>query len=243
MTVLVLTVISSTSPSFYTLSLHSFSTSFPLPHLSSFPSFPFCLPLSPYISFPFLPPSLSSSFSPLSPLLQVWSCVQCSCLFHLQCIQQWVRDGTRQQTLLSPELFPAQDLGWSCPKCRHDYPHSQFPQKYVCFCGKQVRKTSAVIRQNQQAALHQPSSLFPRPCAFVACIQNSRRIPYCKRQTRRAWERDYQPSFSQVGTNCLDQINSSTKNASYQVPSIPATQHVIRASHCSVEDLVHVLIV
>jgi len=68
----------------------------------------------------------------------VWSCIQCYCLFHLQCIQQWVRDGTRQQTLLSPELFPAQELYWSCPKCRRDYPHSQFPQEYVCFCGKQV---------------------------------------------------------------------------------------------------------
>lgn len=67
-----------------------------------------------------------------------WSCRQCYCLFHLQCIQQWARDGVKQHSLLSPELFPAQDLLWSCPKCRREYPQAKFPQKYYCFCGKQV---------------------------------------------------------------------------------------------------------
>ena len=33
-----------------------------------------------------------------------------------------------------------------------------------------------------------PPSLVPRPCAFVACS-----ISYCKRQTRKAWERGYPP--------------------------------------------------
>jgi NF-X1-type zinc finger protein NFXL1 len=68
----------------------------------------------------------------------VWSCAQCYCLFHLQCIQQWARDGERQLSLLSVELFPGQEIHWSCPKCRLDYPTSQFPKTYVCFCGKHI---------------------------------------------------------------------------------------------------------
>jgi hypothetical protein len=68
----------------------------------------------------------------------VWSCSQCYCLFHLQCIQQWARDGERQLSLLSPELFPGQEVLWSCPKCRLEYPMNQFPKTYFCFCGKYV---------------------------------------------------------------------------------------------------------
>ena len=69
----------------------------------------------------------------------VWSCKQCYCVFHLQCIQQWVVDGVQQQSLLSPDLFPGLEQLWSCPKCRYEYPRSQCPQKYMCFCGKMVR--------------------------------------------------------------------------------------------------------
>ena len=73
----------------------------------------------------------------------VWSCDQCSCLFHLMCIQQWARDCLNlvQQSTLSPDLFPdlAATKNWSCPKCRRDYPHSQIPRTYYCFCKKKVR--------------------------------------------------------------------------------------------------------
>ena len=110
----------------------SFTISLPLFFPSSLsPSLPACLP-------PSLPLSPSRSSLSLPPSLQVWSCVQCYCLFHLQCIQQWARDGERQLSLLSLELFPGQEIRWSCPKCRLDYPTSQFPKTYVCFCGKQV---------------------------------------------------------------------------------------------------------
>ena len=33
------------------------------------------------------------------------------------------------------------------------------------------------------------NSLVPRPCAFVACSMKFVQISYCKRRTRRAWER------------------------------------------------------
>ena len=54
----------------------------------------------------------------------------------MQCIHQWVVDGVKRQTLLSPQLFPNQEQMWSCPKCRGEYTRSKCPQKYHCFCGK-----------------------------------------------------------------------------------------------------------
>jgi hypothetical protein len=36
----------------------------------------------------------------------------CAALFHLPCIQAWIRDGVAPPSLLSPELFPAQQRKW-----------------------------------------------------------------------------------------------------------------------------------
>lgn len=69
----------------------------------------------------------------------MWSCSQCYRLFHLRCIQQWAVDGVKQQSILSPELFPNQQRLWSCPNCRSDYSQLQCPKVYRCFCGKLVR--------------------------------------------------------------------------------------------------------
>ncbi|XP_064636261.1 NF-X1-type zinc finger protein NFXL1-like [Lineus longissimus] len=66
----------------------------------------------------------------------VWSCTCCYCIFHIQCIQKWVKDGVYQQTALSEENFPNRDLPWFCPKCRNQYEQSECPTKYMCFCGK-----------------------------------------------------------------------------------------------------------
>ena len=70
----------------------------------------------------------------------VWSCLQCYCSYHLECVQLWVRDGVTDQrgAVLSPELFPARPSSWSCPKCRRDYPQSACPTEYRCYCGKQL---------------------------------------------------------------------------------------------------------
>ena len=68
----------------------------------------------------------------------VWSC-QASCheMYHLGCIQKWVRDGVNQSKL-SFEQFPDQEKFWYCPKCRHKYSaQSEFPEEYTCFCGKE----------------------------------------------------------------------------------------------------------
>lgn len=68
-----------------------------------------------------------------------WNCNLCYCIFHLQCIQMWARDGLAQQQLkLSPALFPGLEVNWCCPKCRKEYPKSATPQKYYCFCKKQL---------------------------------------------------------------------------------------------------------
>jgi NF-X1-type zinc finger protein NFXL1 len=74
--------------------------------------------------------------SSIKRLQPIWNCSQCFCSFHLECIQQWVTDGSKIQSLLSVELFPDQEVTWSCPKCRHDYPHSSCPRSYYCYCGK-----------------------------------------------------------------------------------------------------------
>ena len=31
-----------------------------------------------------------------------------------------------------------QEFTWACPKCRKDYPQSESPNTYRCFCGKVV---------------------------------------------------------------------------------------------------------
>ena len=43
---------------------------------------------------------------------QVWSCSQCFCIFHLQCIQKWALDGARQNSLLSQDDSPNIVLNW-----------------------------------------------------------------------------------------------------------------------------------
>eukprot|EP00051_Salpingoeca_urceolata_P023207 m.390341 g.390341 ORF g.390341 m.390341 type:complete len:977 (+) comp20077_c0_seq5:238-3168(+) len=68
----------------------------------------------------------------------VWCCEQCHCMFHLPCIQKWIRQGVAPASAqaLSDELFPDRERPWLCPKCRFEYPQAQFPSKYTCFCGK-----------------------------------------------------------------------------------------------------------
>eukprot|EP00054_Salpingoeca_dolichothecata_P028604 m.218839 g.218839 ORF g.218839 m.218839 type:complete len:853 (-) comp26271_c0_seq1:99-2657(-) len=66
----------------------------------------------------------------------IWSCRVCSCMFHLQCIQHWIRDGVQQKSLLSDENFPTKDRPWCCPNCRHEYLQTDYPSRYRCFCGK-----------------------------------------------------------------------------------------------------------
>eukprot|EP00048_Salpingoeca_helianthica_P008215 m.120068 g.120068 ORF g.120068 m.120068 type:complete len:802 (-) comp14545_c0_seq3:58-2463(-) len=66
----------------------------------------------------------------------VWTCGTCAALFHLPCIQAWIRDGVAPPSLLSTELFPSQQRKWHCPKCRCEYNVNEAPSKYLCFCGK-----------------------------------------------------------------------------------------------------------
>lgn len=73
----------------------------------------------------------------------VWSCDQCGCQFHLMCIQQWANDCihlVQQSTALSPDLFPAAERSWSCPKCRREYTRSKIPTAYYCYCKKKVSR-------------------------------------------------------------------------------------------------------
>ncbi|ESO08824.1 hypothetical protein HELRODRAFT_97768 [Helobdella robusta] len=87
----------------------------------------------------------------------IWNCSGCYTMFHIQCIQMWIRDGAYQTSSsaaataavataaaaatavtssLSSTLFHNKDHPWFCPKCRCSYSQLEFPSVYFCFCGK-----------------------------------------------------------------------------------------------------------
>ncbi|XP_074651738.1 NF-X1-type zinc finger protein NFXL1-like [Tubulanus polymorphus] len=67
----------------------------------------------------------------------IWCCNQCFCVFHIPCIQKWVKDGVYQtKSRLSDENFPDRDIPWNCPNCRLEYKQIECPTKYLCYCGK-----------------------------------------------------------------------------------------------------------
>lgn len=80
----------------------------------------------------------------------IWSCDECHCVLHLQCIQRWARDSIYQQKRdlehENPDLSRGQQVKkhqdfkqvyqWGCPKCRSTYDESHIPDKYTCYCGQ-----------------------------------------------------------------------------------------------------------
>ena len=80
----------------------------------------------------------------------IWSCEQCHCVMHLQCIQRWAKDSIYQQKrdlendTSDLRSRPRQNnrkkdqyvLHWGCPKCRSTYKEFEIPTKYTCYCGK-----------------------------------------------------------------------------------------------------------
>ncbi|XP_019449867.1 PREDICTED: NF-X1-type zinc finger protein NFXL2 [Lupinus angustifolius] len=79
----------------------------------------------------------------IKPSDPTWSCSSlCFSIFHLICIQSWAQQSSnlfasRASTRLpiSPETASETAI-WNCPKCRVEYPKSQIPKGYFCFCGK-----------------------------------------------------------------------------------------------------------
>ncbi|XP_031617999.1 NF-X1-type zinc finger protein NFXL1 isoform X1 [Contarinia nasturtii] len=81
----------------------------------------------------------------------IWSCENCFSFFHLNCLQRWAKDSISQQKMHQEndvggyynnqgEYIPKQvkAIKWCCPKCRADYPPSDIPQNYFCFCKKEL---------------------------------------------------------------------------------------------------------
>ena len=81
----------------------------------------------------------------------IWSCEQCHCVMHLQCIQRWAKDSIYQQkrdlendnsdlrSRPNRQNNRKKDqyvLHWGCPKCRSTYKEFEIPTKYTCYCGK-----------------------------------------------------------------------------------------------------------
>ncbi|ESO93823.1 hypothetical protein LOTGIDRAFT_209369 [Lottia gigantea] len=57
-------------------------------------------------------------------------------MFHITCIQKWVKEGAYQFNYKSDNDVPTANIPWYCPKCRHEYEQKDCPSKYYCFCGK-----------------------------------------------------------------------------------------------------------
>ena len=69
----------------------------------------------------------------------VWNCEACYASLHLHCTQKWAKDSVfqaRQQ--LEEEPDKEVSLCWSCPNCRHAYRPDEVPQRYLCYCRKEV---------------------------------------------------------------------------------------------------------
>ncbi|XP_051138149.1 NF-X1-type zinc finger protein NFXL2 [Andrographis paniculata] len=77
----------------------------------------------------------------IKPTDPTWSCSsRCFAIFHLICIQSWAHQSTTlaasRASARAPVVPDDNSLVWPCPKCRVDYPKSQTPKYYYCFCGK-----------------------------------------------------------------------------------------------------------
>ncbi|XP_052277513.1 NF-X1-type zinc finger protein NFXL1-like [Dreissena polymorpha] len=67
---------------------------------------------------------------------QIWSCGGCHAIFHIQCIQKWVKDGVYQQIYKADDNIRPESIPWHCPKCRLEYDQKLCPTRYLCYCGK-----------------------------------------------------------------------------------------------------------
>ncbi|XP_065193912.1 NF-X1-type zinc finger protein NFXL1-like [Sycon ciliatum] len=73
----------------------------------------------------------------------IWNCGNCFGSLHLQCAQKWAKEGVfvnRSANAGDGGAAAAAAEGpsfWACPKCRHEYPRTQLPSFYFCYCGQQ----------------------------------------------------------------------------------------------------------
>ncbi|XP_052077440.1 NF-X1-type zinc finger protein NFXL1-like isoform X1 [Mytilus californianus] len=68
----------------------------------------------------------------------IWSCKVCYAMFHIPCIQKWVKEGVYQQVYKSDENIDAKSVPWHCPKCRTEFSQIECPTRYSCFCEKVI---------------------------------------------------------------------------------------------------------
>ncbi|XP_071934502.1 NF-X1-type zinc finger protein NFXL2-like [Coffea arabica] len=76
----------------------------------------------------------------IKPTDPTWSCSsRCFAVFHLLCIQSWAHQSSNLAAARAASRAATLNddtLRWHCPKCRIEYPKSQTPKYYYCFCGK-----------------------------------------------------------------------------------------------------------
>jgi NF-X1-type zinc finger protein NFXL1 len=68
----------------------------------------------------------------------IWSCNKsCFAHFHINCIQNWIKDGSYLNTTSTTTLNINSEIPWNCPKCRADYQRKKdYPSVYLCYCSK-----------------------------------------------------------------------------------------------------------
>ncbi|KAI5670492.1 hypothetical protein M9H77_10856 [Catharanthus roseus] len=76
----------------------------------------------------------------IKPTEPTWSCSsRCFAVFHLICIQSWAHQSSNLAAARAASRAVSvkdESLLWHCPKCRIEYPKSETPKYYYCFCGK-----------------------------------------------------------------------------------------------------------
>lgn len=67
----------------------------------------------------------------------IWSCKVCYAMFHIPCIQKWVKEGVYQQVYKNDDV-DMKSVPWHCPKCRTQFSQIECPTRYTCFCEKVI---------------------------------------------------------------------------------------------------------
>nr|XP_054754423.1 NF-X1-type zinc finger protein NFXL1-like [Lytechinus pictus] len=124
----------------------------------------------------------------------IWTCDSCFTSLHLQCIQKWAKEGILQASLQKEDddTSPAQNV-WSCPNCRTEYPFTQCPRQYTCFCKKVVDSffpgLHAVYlnRSIGQNAFCHPGACPPCPQTVRSKCHCGSQAPQLRRCSSRTW--------------------------------------------------------
>lgn len=74
----------------------------------------------------------------IEPVLRqdpAWQCSRCYVLYHLSCVQAWATNAMKPVSKLLAAVMDVPNV-WHCPSCRMEYKEEQYPEHYMCYCGR-----------------------------------------------------------------------------------------------------------